>query len=92
MDEVVELLRQTVRGPPGSTGEARELEAALRGADGGLPQLVDFLEALALYQPTDSPDPHLIGYKGIRSAASMALHNLDDHSHCLHDVPLMDRP
>lgn len=91
-DEVLELLRQTVRDPPGSTGEARDLEAKLRGDDGGLPELEDFLEALALYLPTDSPDPHLFGYKEIRSAASMALHDLDEHSACLHDVPLMDRP
>lgn len=90
--DVVELLRQAVRTPPRSTLEAQELEARLWREHGELPELEDFREALALYQPTDSPDPHLIGYKGIRSAASMALHDLNDHSHCLHDVPLMDRP
>lgn len=68
------------------------MEAKLWREHGGLQELEDFLEALASYQPTDNPDLQLIGYAGIRSAARTALHDLDEHADCLHDLPLMDRP
>ena len=90
--DVVELLRQVIRIPPRSMREAQELEGRLLRVHGALPEVEDFLEALALYQPTDGPDAHLVGYEGIRSAARAALHDLGQHADCLHDVPLMDRP
>ena len=89
-DVLVKLLRALVDSPPQSRGEADEVEAALSDDDDSAAEGVR--EALDLYEPTDSPAPHLVGFAGLRAAARESLHDLGDHGHCLHDVPLAERP
>jgi hypothetical protein len=89
--EVVDMLRGVVDSPPSSRVAVDELEASLSEAM-DLAGVEDFIEALSLYEPTETPGEHLIGFDGLRSSARNALHELGRHDHCLHDVPPDERP
>ena len=89
--EVIGLLLGVVDDPPASRAAADRLESELLVAT-DLAGVEDFLESLSLYEPAETPGPHLVGYAGLRSAAREALHELDRHDRCLHDIPLTDRP
>ena len=89
--EVIGLLLGVVDDPPASRAAADRLESELLVAT-DLAGVEDFLESLSLYEPAETPGPHLVGYAGLRSAAREALHELDRHDRCPHDIPLTDRP
>jgi hypothetical protein len=90
--ELIRILRQVVDRPPASCEAANELEGTLRSIDPAIPEIEEFLMAIASYEPTDILSAHMYGFDGLRSKARAALHDLDAHDECLHDVPLADRP
>jgi hypothetical protein len=77
--------------PPASRADADKIEAALIG-ERDQPAIEEFAAALGTYGPTNVPAPHMYGFADIRSAARDALHDLNQHDRCLHDLPLMERP
>ena len=75
--ELIRILRQVVDRPPASYEAANELEGSLRSIDPAIPEIEEFLVALASYEPTDIPSAHMCGFAGLRSEARVALHDLD---------------
>jgi hypothetical protein len=90
--ELIQVLRQVVDRPPVSYEAANELEGTLLAIDPAIPEIEEFLAALASYEPTDSPSGHMYGFDDLRTEAIAALHDLDAHEKCLNDLPLVDRP
>ncbi len=70
--------------------DAAILESEFHLLNHDLPGYEDFELALALYEPGGKGD--LVGEDGLRKAAIELLHDLDDHSLCLHHLPLWERP
>jgi hypothetical protein len=90
--EVIDVLLRCADEPPSSVAEAQFLEACIAGDLASVPELEDFGVALASYEPTEKPEPGVLGYEGLRFAAREALHDLGRHDRCLHGIPLDERP
>ena len=90
--ELVRILRRVIESPPASYNEANDLEAKLLAIDRDVPQIEEFMYALATFEPTDHPSTYMSGFDGLRSAAREALHDFDIHEDCAHNTPLGDRP
>ncbi len=91
-DELIQILLRTVDSPPSSYGAANELEAVFLAIVPEIPEVEEFMVALASYEPTVNPSEYMNGFDSLRSEARSALHDLDVHDYCIHDIPLADRP
>ena len=89
-EALADLARRVVQSDGMSSREAAVIEAELAVLDHDLPGYGEFQTALSLYQPGGGE--HLLDEEGLHRAAAELLHDLGDHTLCLHNVPLRERP
>lgn len=91
LNEAIAIAENIAVAPPRSRVEIDHFARALTS----LPQtdaVAELSDALEVFQPTDVPDAHMVGLAGLRSAARDALHEMDHHALCVHDLPISQRP